>query len=208
VGARIKICGITNPSDAMAAIAAGADAIGFITHPQSPRFVDLEKEMAWIKALPPFVMRVAVSVNVGVDQVRRWRALGIADAFQLHGDESRDYAASLAPARVIKVLRPKAFIPLADLQPWECEAFLLDTPGPSYGGTGQACDWQVAAAIVKESTRATILAGGLTPDNVAAAIRAVRPYAVDASSGLELKPGKKDHAKMRDFVQAAKAALD
>ncbi len=204
---RIKVCGITNEADALAAIAAGADALGFITHAKSPRFIDLEKNSAWIRALPPLVTRVAVSVNAPLDDIRRWRALGLADAYQLHGDEPQAHVAALAPSRIIKALRPSSFIAGADLAKWGCDAYLLDTPGTNYGGTGRTCDWQVAAAIRADSPRPIILAGGLGPDNVAQAIAAVKPFAVDASSGLELSPGKKDHAKLRDYILAAKQAV-
>ena len=203
---RIKICGITNEEDARVAVEAGADALGFILYRNSPRFVEAAMVKRIIDGLPPFVAAVGVFVNEDAAAVRRiMDECGLTLA-QLHGDESAAYCEGLGRPSM-KALRLKdrgTFLALAEFQGRaNVRAFVLDAfSDQAYGGTGQTVDWTLAAEAARASR--VLLAGGLTPDNVAEAIRQVRPYGVDVSSGVEIRPGQKDHAKVRAFVQAAR----
>jgi phosphoribosylanthranilate isomerase len=203
---KVKVCGITNAEDAWAAVEAGADALGFIFYEQSPRYVVPAVASRIIAELPPLIMPVGVFVNEGMATVRSiMDTCGLAMA-QLHGDEHASYCRELSrPA--MKALRLKdrgSLLALAEYQGrGGVRGFVLDTFSElAYGGTGQVTDWALAADVAK-STR-ILLAGGLTPDNVAEAIRTVRPYGVDVSSGVESAPGKKDHAKIRAFLEAVR----
>jgi phosphoribosylanthranilate isomerase len=203
---RIKICGITNEADALAALEAGADALGFITYPPSPRHLDIAAAAPWISRLPPLALRVAVVVNEPLARLREWSHFFPVDAWQFHGHEEAAAIEQLRVPRRIKVLRLDALPARSWLETFDVQAFLLDTPAHVLGGSGKTMDWELAAQFVRLSPRPVILAGGLTPDNVAEAIRRVRPYGVDVASGVEAAPGKKDHAKLRAFIQAARSA--
>lgn len=203
---KVKVCGITSAEDAMAAVEAGADALGFIFYEKSPRYVAPAVAGRIIAALPPLVMPVGVFVNERLSTVRSvMDACGLGMA-QLHGDENPPYCQELSrPA--MKALRLKdrgSLLALAEYQGrGGVRGFVLDAFSDiAYGGTGQITDWNLAAEVAK-STR-VLLAGGLTPENVADAIRSVRPYGVDVSSGVESAPGKKDHAKIRAFLDAVR----
>jgi len=204
---RVKICGITSAADAAAAAEAGADALGFILYPKSKRCVAPEKIRALVENLPPYVQRVAVTVNAGPEEIAAMEKLAAFDVWQLHGDETPEAVRALRPRRLVKALH----LPLSAAQPpaeaYAVDALLLDTPSPEYGGTGKTFDWKLAAEFRARASKPVILSGGLTPENVAEAIRVVQPYAVDVSSGVEAGgvAGKKDHAKLRDFIQACKA---
>lgn len=203
---KIKICGITNTADAEVAVAAGADALGFIMYRKSPRWVEPAVARSIIAGLPPFVLPVGVFVNAEAERVRiLMDECGFALA-QLHGDESALYCQDLGRP-VLKALRLKdrgAFLALAEFQGRaNVRGILIDAfSDQAYGGTGQTVDWTLA----EEAARSTpvILAGGLNPSNVAGAIQVVRPYGVDASSGVEKSPGKKDHHKLKAFIEAAR----
>ena len=205
---RVKICGITNPDDAAAAVEAGADALGFVFHRKSPRYVEPQVVKAIVANLPPFILPIGVFVNEEPKVVRDLMdacGLGLA---QLHGDESAGYCETLGRP-VVKAIGLKDRASLLALAEYkgraQVRAFLLDAFAPDlYGGTGHTTNWSIASELAKSMT--VILAGGLTPENVAAAIGIVRPYAVDVSSGVEATPGNKDHGKLRAFVQAAKLA--
>jgi phosphoribosylanthranilate isomerase len=203
---KVKVCGITNAEDALAAVEAGADALGFIFYSKSPRYVVPAVAASIIAELPPLVTPVGVFVNEGTATVRSiMDTCGLAMA-QLHGDENVSYCRELArPA--MKALRLKdrgSLLALAEYQGrGGVRGFVLDTFSElAYGGTGQITDWRLAADVAKSTP--VLLAGGLTPDNVTEAIRTVRPYGVDVSSGVESTPGKKDHAKMRAFIDAVR----
>lgn len=203
---KVKICGITNEDDARVAVEAGADALGFIMYRKSPRFVEAAVVKRIINDLPPFVAAVGVFVNEEAAAVRRLMdECGLALA-QLHGDESAAYCEGLGRPSM-KALRLKnrgTFLALAEFQGRaNVRAFVLDAfSDQAYGGTGQTVDWTLAAEAARASR--VLLAGGLTPDNVAEAIRQVRPYGVDVSSGVEVRPGQKDHVKVRTFIEAAR----
>ncbi len=203
---KIKICGITNVEDAKVAVAAGADALGFVLYRNSPRFVEPAVVKRIVAGLPPFVLPVGVFVNEEPGLVRSLLDdCGLALA-QLHGDETASYCQDLGRP-VLKALRLKdrgTFLALAEFQGRaNVRGVLIDAfSNQAYGGTGQTVDWTLA----QEAARSTsvVLAGGLTPVNVAEAISHVRPYGVDVSSGVELSPGKKDHDKVKAFIEAAR----
>ncbi|HEY0257128.1 MAG TPA: phosphoribosylanthranilate isomerase [Candidatus Methylacidiphilales bacterium] len=204
---RIKICGITNQEDAAAAVAAGADALGFILYEKSKRFIPIEEAVKITRILPPFVQTVAVTVNATREFTNLgWRKLlrnfGVA---QLHGNESPGHCKAVSKyLPVIKVFAADEEALVAP-ESYPVAAFLLDTPSHGYGGTGQTFDWNLALQFKKRTTKPLILSGGLNPENVAKAVETVQPYAVDVSSGVEASPGKKDHAKLRDFIQICKS---
>ncbi len=207
---RIKICGVTNEADARAAIALGADALGFNLFPGSPRCVDLDGAAAWIAALPPYVTRVAVLVNVPVAEAERVAAHPAIDLVQLHGDEDAAYCAEFARSGrpFVKALRVRDAASLEGAERFVTRHLLLDAHAESgYGGTGLRLDPALAAEAVRRfPTHHIVLAGGLRPENVAAAVRAVRPYAVDVASGVERAPGAKDGEKMAAFLAAVRSA--
>lgn len=204
---RVKICGITNLDDALAACEAGADALGFNFADEAKakkRYIAPEAAAAIIAHLPPFVTTVAVTVNDTLDQLRAY--LEIVDMVQLHGEEPPELCAAIA-MRAIKVFRAGAGFDPQRMLAYPSVAYLIDaaTPGQR-GGSGETCDWNAARAAVALG-KPIILAGGLTPDNVAGAIREVGPQAVDTASGVEHAPGKKDQERMRSFVRNAKARV-
>lgn len=204
---RVKICGITNLDDAAAACDAGADALGFNFSNEAKRkgrYIDPGDAELICNAIPPFVTKVAVAVDPQPEEIATW--LTFIDCVQLHGDESVDFCRRVA-ANLIKAFHVGQDFDAARMLEYPVSAFLLDASVPGQrGGTGQTCDWNAASAAVALG-RPVILAGGLTPDNVADAVRAVHPYAVDTASGVESEPGKKDHGKLRDFVERAKSAV-
>jgi phosphoribosylanthranilate isomerase len=204
---RVKICGITNREDADAAIAAGADALGFILYEKSPRFIPMEAALKIVEGLPPFVQAVAVTVNATREFSNLgWRKqLKHFGAAQLHGQETPVHCRAVGKyLPVIKALGADRALAIPP-ESYPVSAFLLDTPSKDHGGTGRTFDWSLAAEFMKKTAKPVILSGGLNPENVANAIETVHPYAVDVSSGVEASPGKKDHAKLRDFIRICKS---
>jgi phosphoribosylanthranilate isomerase len=193
----VKICGITLAEDADAAIKAGADAIGFVFWPGSPRLIDPYRARAIAATLPPFVTTVGVFVNQPIEYVTGVASLVRLGAVQLHGDETIEYAAALSRP-VVKAMS------LGDdrVTAWPAQTtVLLDVHDPvRRGGTGRTIDWTAAAAVA--AGRRILLAGGLTPDNVAEAVARVRPFGIDVSSGVERTPGVKDHQRLRALFEA------
>jgi phosphoribosylanthranilate isomerase len=271
---RIKICGITNRDDAEAAVAAGADALGFILYEKSRRFIRIEDAIRIVESLPPFVQTVAVTVNAMKEFTNLgWRKqLKNFNLAQLHGEESPGHVKAVSKyLPVIKVLPavPRIAAPVNTAPVLEhaikttqkvrgareelakslgrepsldevtremglprdplhpavqlmqdpganghmrigdydaiVSAFMLDTPSAERGGTGRPFDWNLAVEFKKRISRPLILSGGLSPENVAKAIETVQPYAVDVSSGVEASPGRKDHAKLREFIRLCKS---
>ena len=220
---RIKICGVTNLPDALAAADAGADSIGLNFYPKSSRYISRENASSILKAVPYEVARVGVVVNESVESLHRLMAefdgnitTGL-QTIQLHGDEPPEI---LAAVRAKYLIRARRFTDqgisaiAADLEACEKmrrlpDAVLIDAATPGrYGGTGTTVSWGGLADYRRWLPNVPlILAGGLTPDNVAEAIRIVRPHGVDVASGVESSPGKKDHVKVRDFVAAAREAF-
>ena len=211
----VKICGTTNLDDAIVATDAGADLLGFILYPRSPRYVAPEAIASIVRGLREHTVRVpilvGVFVNVAPVEIQETLAMTGLDLAQLHGDEPASAFAALH-GRAFKALRPAT----RDQALTEADLYgtlgvtagpqlLLDAYDPrAYGGTGQKADWDAAAAVAQRFDR-MLLAGGLTPENVAEAVRAVRPWGVDVASGVETAPGRKDHAAVQRFVAAAKA---
>ena len=202
---QVKICGITNLEDARVAVEAGADMIGLIFYPPSPRYVAPEQACAIVEQLPPDVAAVGVFVNETPEAVMQVvEASGVHKA-QLHGDEAPSVCAAL-PLPVVKAFRFTEQVRPAMMADYHSvEAFLVEGFHEKlYGGGGAMADWRQVATL--RGYGRIILAGGLTPDNVQEAIRVAQPYAVDVGSGVEASPGKKDRRKVRAFVQQAKAA--
>ncbi|MCY1206202.1 N-(5'-phosphoribosyl)anthranilate isomerase [compost metagenome] len=200
---RIKICGITRIEDALAAIAAGADALGFVFYARSPRAVTPAQASAIIAALPPFVTTVGLFVDMSRAELTRLLSEVPLDLLQFHGDEGPDDCAGYGRP-YIKALRVKAGddVAAAIARYPAASGILLDTfVAGTPGGTGEAFDWSL---VPQDAAKPLILAGGLTPENVADAVRQVRPYAVDVSGGVEASKGIKDAAKIQAFIQQAR----
>jgi phosphoribosylanthranilate isomerase len=204
---RVKICGITNAADARAACQAGADSLGLNFYEQSPRHVTLVDAAAIRAGLPGHVEAIGVFVNHPAGEVAERCASLRLDAAQLHGDEPPAVVAEISrKVAVIKAFRVNTDFAIDTFARYpEAFAFLLDaSQAGQYGGTGHTTDWALARRAA--ASHRIILAGGLKPENVAAAIRVVRPYAVDVASGVESKPGKKDHARIREFIAEVRRA--
>ncbi len=216
----VKICGLTNFEDARVAVEAGADLLGFIFYPPSPRYVRPETVREIVTRLkestrshssllmPHFI---GVFVNEALEKVQSTLDFCGLDAAQLHGDEPPDFVAALA-GRAYKALRPKSKEEFEQalnnyqftVHHSSLPALLLDAYHPTlFGGTGHVADWTLAAAVARQHP--VLLAGSLTPDNVALAVREVEPWGVDVSSGVEAAPGRKDHARVRAFVANARS---
>jgi phosphoribosylanthranilate isomerase len=199
---KVKICGITSLEDALTSVDAGADALGFVFYPLSPRHIFPEQAADIIRKLPPFIQTVGLFVNESRDTVNTTADQCGLDIVQLHGDETPDFCSSIK-RRIIKAFRVKGSFSLDSVSDYRVAACLLDAWSPAaHGGTGQTFNWEIASAAAAQRT--VILAGGLTPDNVAEAVRRVKPYAVDVSSGVEISPGHKDAEKIRKFIIQAR----
>ena len=212
---RIKICGITREQDLHAAVHAGADALGFVFYPKSPRYVTPERYGELARVLPPFVNAVALFVNATEDDVRAVVAAGPVSLLQFHGDETPEACAQLASAvqrPFVRAFRVKPDTTAADLleseaqyraaSPW-FTGLLLDTYVDAYGGAGKVFDWSL---IPKELAPRVVLSGGLSVHNATGAVAQVRPFAVDISSGVEASKGIKDARLIAAFVDAVRAA--
>ena len=202
---KVKICGITNLEDALAAVDFGADALGFVFFEGSPRYISYQNTASIIKKLPSFVTTIGVFVNEHPEEIEKTIVVTGIDVVQLHGDETPEMC--VISKRIIKAIKVKSLESLEPLIHFKdrVSAFLLDTYAPDvFGGSGNIFNWDIASDA-KQFGR-IILAGGLTPDNITEAIRWVRPYGVDVSSGVESGKGKKDHKKMKLFIEMAKGA--
>jgi phosphoribosylanthranilate isomerase len=203
---KVKVCGITNREDALFAVEAGADALGFNFYAPSPRYISPEDARRIIEELPSATLCVGVFVNEeSPGAVASIAVMSGVGAVQLHGDESPEYCAALTEERVIKALRVgKDFVPEQATR-YPTESILLDAfCASARGGTGETFDWALARKT-REVVAQLFLAGGLTPENIAGAIVAVAPYAVDVCSGVELAPGRKDMSRVRAFISAVRA---
>jgi phosphoribosylanthranilate isomerase len=203
---KVKICGITNLDDARLAVETGADMLGFNFYEKSVRCIPPVKAREMIERLPDGVLKVGVFVNETADRIAEIVNFAGLDAVQLHGEESPDFVQELkllADSRVIKAFRVSKDFIIESVLSYDVDEILLDGfSANAQGGTGETFDWDVAEQI--SSSVSLYLAGGLSADNVRAAISKVRPYAVDACSLLESNPGKKDHDKLRRFILEAK----
>ncbi len=199
---KVKICGLTSLEDALHALKSGADYLGFILYPKSPRFVPPQRRREILRKLGDAI-KVAVMVNPTEEEVLRAFEEGF-DLVQLHGEESLELARNVGPKRIIKAFRVRDRVPQIE-EGWK-DAFgvLLDTYSEkSYGGTGKSFDWEVAVKV-REGGFKLFLSGGLRPENVRRAVEEVRPFAVDVSSGVEIRPGIKDKIKVERFIKEAK----
>jgi phosphoribosylanthranilate isomerase len=212
---RIKICGLTRSEDVRTAVAAGADALGFVFYPASPRYVSPELAAQLLKELPPFVVSVGLFVNASKAELQDVLAKAPIQLLQFHGDETPEQCHSLASAvdrPFIRAFRVRADTSAQDLLEYEktyravstlFNGLLLDTFVDSFGGSGKVFDWSL---IPKELAPLVVLSGGLNVQNATDAVRRVRPFAVDISSGVELSKGIKDMAKVRAFIEAVRLA--
>src|SRR6266404_3448844 len=205
---RIKICGITNAVDALAAIDCGADALGFNFYPRSKRYIDTETAREWIEKLPPGICRVAVLVDPTWTEASRISELPFIDALQLHGNESPEFCQRLAEtgirfAKALPVRDPKS---LTDIPSFSTDTFVLDSASRGdFGGAGKTFPWHWARGFIEAHPAfRVILAGGLTPRNVAQAVSEVRPFGLAVTTGVESLPGRKDHTLLRAFIEAAR----
>jgi phosphoribosylanthranilate isomerase len=203
VRTRIKICGITRPGDGLAAARAGADAIGLVFYPPSPRFLSLERAREIRDALPPFVQAVALFVNPDAAQVAQAIGRVHPAMLQFHGEETPQFCAQFG-LPYVKACRVKPGVPALEyLRPFSgAAAWLFDSHVPEYGGVGESFDW----SLVPASDKPVILSGGLSQSNVAAAVRRVRPWGVDVSSGVESAKGIKDAGKIAGFIAEVRNA--
>lgn len=211
---RVKICGVTHPDDAEFALALGADALGLNFYPGSPRCLDPVRDAGWLRALAGTVQRVAVLVNAPRAEIDRLLGDGLVDFVQLHGDEDVAFCEALAAAGVpfAKALRVRGEESLRAAGTFGTPWIVLDAFEPgAYGGTGRTVDWTLAARCVREGApagRRVILSGGLRPENVASAIREVRPFGVDVASGVEKTHDRrrKDPARLEAFFSEIRTA--
>ena len=205
MGVTVKICGITSVEDAQAVEQAGADAVGLMFYEGSPRHIALEQAKAIVDSLSNTIVRVGVFVNSEESFVRQAMEICTLNMLQFHGDETPEYCARFE-IMTLKAIRVSDESSLKEMERYSADGFLLDAFSEnSLGGTGETFNWELAKRATK-SGRPIFLAGGLTSENVAEAVKAVRPFAVDVSSGVETEPGKKDAAKVRAFVAAPKGA--
>ncbi len=201
----VKICGVTSVSDSLTAAAEGADMIGLMFYERSPRHIPFSTATEIARKLPPHVVRVGVFVNPSTETVQRAIAECGVNLLQFHGDEPPEFCTQFG-VMSLKAFRVRDAESLAALPGYQTDAWLLDAFSPAaLGGTGEKFNWELALEA-KKLGRPIFLAGGLTPENVTEAVRRVQPFAVDVSSGVESAPGKKDPAKVRAFIAAAKSA--
>ncbi len=201
---KVKICGITNLEDAKASINAGCDALGFVFYKKSPRYITPQKVNDIIKHLPPNIIKMGVFVNAQEKAVKRIAKLCGLDILQFHGDESSGFCQRFKNYRIIKAFRVKDKIDLEKILKYKIFAYLFDTSVKSkFGGTGKKFNWELLYYL-KNIKQPIFLSGGLNYKNIKGAIESVQPDWVDVSSAVEIRPGKKNHKKVREFVRAVK----
>lgn len=214
---RIKICGLTRKEDVQRAVAAGADALGFVFYPKSPRYVPGHKAAELMAEVPPFVTSVGLFVNAAIDDIKAVVETAHLSLLQFHGDETQEWCADAAAATnrpFIRVFRVKPDTTADDLLQYEriyrnaspyFKGLLLDTHTDAYGGAGKVFNWSL---VSKEIGPRVVLSGGLSAQNVAGAVSLLRPFAVDVSSGVEAARGIKDAEKIQAFIAAVRQADD
>jgi len=197
---KVKVCGITSYEDAAMALDQAVDALGFNFFPASPRYISPAEARSIIRRLPPFTAAVGVFVNVSsVESLMETSLLAGVQVLQLHGDETPEYCSKLASRTLIKALRIGKDGIRENIEEYPVQAFLLDSKDDAlFGGSGRSFDWKLASQIKR--FRPIILAGGLRAENVGKAIRTLEPYGIDVCSGVEIRPGKKDAGKLREFM--------
>ncbi len=206
---KIKVCGITNLNDALKAVEFGADALGFNFYPPSPRCIPPEQARSILEELPPQICNVALFVNEPREKVKEMIDYGrlpdgrqAFSGLQFHGDEGQEYCRGWE-LKVIKAIRVKDRESLLGMEKFPADFYLLDSWAPGYGGSGSPFPWNWLEGIAPDKL---ILAGGLDAQNIAEAVRRVRPFGVDVCTGVEARPGIKDHGKLKEFIIAAKAS--
>jgi phosphoribosylanthranilate isomerase len=205
VDVKVKICGITNAADAEAAVEAGADALGLMFYPGSSRFISMDKAQDMARRLPPYVIRTGVFADPNPSEVFAAIQLCQLNLLQFHGSETPEFCLQFG-IMTMKAFRIKNADSLAAISAYRTDAYLLDSHvAGKPGGTGETFNWDLAVEA-KKFGKPIFLAGGLTPQNVAEAVRKVQPFGVDVSSGVEQSPGKKDAKKMQDFIAAVRGA--
>lgn len=201
---KVKICGITNPEDAFNSVKAGCDALGFVFYRGSPRHITPERASNIIKNLPSDVIKIGVFADAREKRIRRIARLCCLDMLQFHGKESPKFCARFKDYKIIKAFRIKDRIDLKDILRYKTFAYLFDTFLKSkLGGTGKKFNWRLASGLYGIK-KPVFLSGGLDEKNVKKAIKQIKPDWVDVSSSVEIKPGKKDHNKVKEFIKAAK----
>ena len=210
VGPKVKICGITNAADAKAAIECGADALGFNFFPGSKRYIDMEVAGEWIGKLPDSIEKIAIMVNPDFEQALAAAALPFITALQLHGAETPGFCSRLAERgiRFAKALPVTSADSLRGIPSFATNTLVLDSShAGEFGGSGHTFDWNLALRFIEANpVLRVVLAGGLTPDNVAIAVRSTRPFAVDVTTGVESSAGRKDYGLMRAFIEAVRTS--
>jgi phosphoribosylanthranilate isomerase len=202
---QVKFCGITNKEDALLAAQCGVAALGFIFYSHSPRYIKPENARKIICALPDKLVKVGVFVNENPDEIKRIMEYCALDMIQLHGDESPEYCRRFPASIVIKAVELKNDDDLNCAVSYDVAAILVDSRHAGfYGGTGKKANWQLACRV--KNKKPLILSGGLNEKNVAEALRTVTPAALDINSGVEISPGKKDHAKLARILDIIRAA--
>jgi phosphoribosylanthranilate isomerase len=208
---KVKICGITNLKDALVSAKFGADALGFNFYPKSPRFISPEIAREIIEQLPENILKVGVFVNESLEKIAETAETAKLDALQLHGEETPEFAKELkkqTKLEIIKAFRVSPEFKPEDVLRYEVDAILLDAYNPKeHGGTGETFDWEIAKEVQNIFPK-MYLAGGLSQDNVAGAIAEVKPFAVDACSGLESEKGRKDQAQTVNFITKVKKSSE
>ena len=205
---RVKICGITNLEDAKAAIGDGCDALGFVFFKNSPRYITPQKVKDVIRELPKNIIKIGVFVNGREKKIRRIAKICRLNMLQFHGRESPEFCNRFKDYKIIKAFRVKNRMGLSKILKYRTFAYLFDTYTKSkFGGTGKKFNWELIRHV-DDIKKPIFLSGGLTEKNVRAAIKYVHPDWVDVSSSLEIKPGKKDPKKVKDFIKTAKQSLN
>lgn len=202
---KVKICGITNAKDAINAVRAGCDGLGFVFYKKSPRYISPDKAEEIIKLLPRSIVRIGVFANAHKKTIRRIAKLCNLNILQFHGNESPEFCDTFKKYKIIKAFRIKNKIQLSSIKRYKVFAYLFDTFVKSrIGGTGKNFNWELLSRHLKDIKQPIFLSGGLTEKNVKKAIETVKPHWVDVSSSVEIKPGSKDYSKVKNFIKAAK----
>lgn len=206
--AKVKVCGITNLEDAKAAIEAGCDALGFVFYKKSPRYINLKKAKNIIRIVPKTIIKVGVFVNAKEKTIKRIAKMCKLDMLQFHGDESPEFCNKLNGYKIIRAFRVKDRLDLKNILKYKTFAYLFDTfVKERIGGTGKKFNWNLIKDIRDKIRRPIFLSGGLTKNNVREAIRIIHPDWVDVSSSVEIRPGKKDYRKIKEFIKEVKGGL-
>jgi phosphoribosylanthranilate isomerase len=204
---KVKICGITNIGDALGSIDAGCDALGFVFYKKSLRYISPDRAVEIIKQLPPHIIKIGIFVNAKEKTIKHIARICDLDILQFHGNESPEFCRRFNGYKIIKAFRINKNLDLEKILRYKVFAYLFDTLVESkFGGTGKKFNWKLVRHI-DDLKSPVFLSGGLNAENVKEAVEAVQPHWVDVSSSVEIKPGKKDHKKVRKFIKRAKGTV-